>query len=182
MLLASSRGPVSISDADFYASLPRTPTFRTLAKYANALQISSTPTSHLIRCFNFDTSDHNLPTQMDGTETFEGTNARPSKRQRTSQSGPAVINPLQCQVCFRVYERADHLNRHLDSHRNERSFRCGKCPATFNRKYVYLESAYFSVYSYSKLRWHAKKDSLETTSCLSCKDLRSVLIKISNTT
>ena len=40
------------------------------------------------------------------------TNARPSKRQRTSD---ASIGALQCQVCHRTYERADHLNRHLDS-------------------------------------------------------------------
>jgi len=40
------------------------------------------------------------------------TNARPSKRKRTSD---ASIGGLQCQVCHRSYERADHLNRHLDS-------------------------------------------------------------------
>jgi len=32
------------------------------------------------------------------------------KRQRTS--GP---DQLQCQICGRAYERADHLTRHLDS-------------------------------------------------------------------
>lgn len=36
---------------------------------------------------------------------------RPLKRQRHSHSG----QPLQCHVCARTYERADHLNRHLDS-------------------------------------------------------------------
>ncbi|OAL06968.1 hypothetical protein IQ06DRAFT_209976, partial [Phaeosphaeriaceae sp. SRC1lsM3a] len=41
---------------------------------------------------------------------------------------------LRCPICNRMYERADHLNRHLDSHRNERSFRCAECPAAFNRK------------------------------------------------
>ncbi|KAH8729138.1 hypothetical protein GQ44DRAFT_607764 [Phaeosphaeriaceae sp. PMI808] len=45
---------------------------------------------------------------------------------------------LQCQVCNRSYERIDHLNRHLDSHRNERSFRCDDCPAAFNRRLVSL--------------------------------------------
>jgi hypothetical protein len=34
---------------------------------------------------------------------------RAPKRQRTSEA------VLQCQVCHRSYERADHLNRHLDS-------------------------------------------------------------------
>ncbi|KAB2101748.1 hypothetical protein AG0111_0g9579 [Alternaria gaisen] len=63
------------------------------------------------------------------------TNARPSKRQRTSD---ASIGALQCQVCHRTYERADHLNRHLDSHRNERSFQCEECPAAFNRRDLLL--------------------------------------------
>lgn len=39
-----------------------------------------------------------------------------------------------CQVCHRTYERIDHLNRHLDSHRNERSFKCPQCPRGFNRR------------------------------------------------
>ncbi|KAF1955751.1 hypothetical protein CC80DRAFT_414866 [Byssothecium circinans] len=55
--------------------------------------------------------------------------SRPKKRQRFSDG-----EALQCQVCFRSYDRADHLNRHLDSHRNERPFRCEKCPAAFNRR------------------------------------------------
>ncbi|CAN9177469.1 unnamed protein product [Alternaria alternata] len=63
------------------------------------------------------------------------THARPSKRQRTSD---ASIGALQCQVCHRTYERADHLNRHLDSHRNERSFQCEECPAAFNRRDLLL--------------------------------------------
>ncbi|KAF2629061.1 hypothetical protein BU25DRAFT_390093, partial [Macroventuria anomochaeta] len=64
------------------------------------------------------------------------TNVRPSKRQRTSDA--SSIGGLQCQVCHRSYERADHLNRHLDSHRNERSFRCEECPAAFNRRDLLL--------------------------------------------
>lgn len=35
----------------------------------------------------------------------------PSKRLRVD--GPE--KSLRCQICNRVYERADHLNRHLDS-------------------------------------------------------------------
>ncbi|KAH7087408.1 hypothetical protein FB567DRAFT_524983 [Paraphoma chrysanthemicola] len=63
-------------------------------------------------------------------------NVRPSKRQRTADISP--IGGHQCQVCHRSYERADHLDRHLDSHRNERSFRCEECPAAFNRKDLLL--------------------------------------------
>ncbi|KAJ4984578.1 C6 transcription factor [Stagonosporopsis vannaccii] len=64
------------------------------------------------------------------------TNVRPLKRQRTSDASSS--GALQCQVCHRSYERADHLHRHLDSHRNERSFRCEECPAAFNRRDLLL--------------------------------------------
>ncbi|KAF2656918.1 hypothetical protein K491DRAFT_355856 [Lophiostoma macrostomum CBS 122681] len=63
-------------------------------------------------------------------------NARPLKRQRSLDV--SSTNGLQCQVCHRSYERADHLHRHLDSHRNERSFRCEGCPAAFNRRDLLL--------------------------------------------
>ncbi|KAF2022405.1 hypothetical protein BU24DRAFT_339894 [Aaosphaeria arxii CBS 175.79] len=56
---------------------------------------------------------------------------RSRKRQRTADA-----ESFQCQVCLRSYDRADHLNRHLDSHRNERPFRCDQCPAAFNRRSV----------------------------------------------
>ncbi|OAG17197.1 C2H2 type zinc finger domain-containing protein [Alternaria alternata] len=52
------------------------------------------------------------------------TNARPSKRQRTSD---ASIGALQCQVCHRTYERADHLNRHLDSLKCDNGRPCKRC-------------------------------------------------------
>lgn len=42
------------------------------------------------------------------------TNARSLKRQRASDAS-STTTALQCQVCHRSYERADHLNRHLDS-------------------------------------------------------------------
>jgi hypothetical protein len=42
-------------------------------------------------------------------------NARPLKRQRASDASSTTTAGLQCQVCHRSYERADHLNRHLDS-------------------------------------------------------------------
>ena len=32
------------------------------------------------------------------------------------------------------YDRADHLARHLDSHRDERAFKCSECPRGFNRR------------------------------------------------
>jgi hypothetical protein len=46
----------------------------------------------------------------------QSTQARPNKRARLFNTGD--VPPLQCQVCHRTYERADHLNRHLDSRKN----------------------------------------------------------------
>jgi len=42
-----------------------------------------------------------------------------------------------CHICKRVYERADHLTRHLRSHENARPYQCSRCPKRFNRAYVY---------------------------------------------
>lgn len=41
-----------------------------------------------------------------------------------------------CYVCKRVYERADHLTRHMRSHENARPYACTRCPKRFNRAYV----------------------------------------------
>lgn len=38
-----------------------------------------------------------------------------------------------CRLCGRIYERADHLNRHLKSHENARPHKCTRCPKSFNR-------------------------------------------------
>lgn len=48
----------------------------------------------------------------------DGTMGHPSqsksrKRQRTTDA-----DALQCQVCFRRYERLDHLSRHLDTRKS----------------------------------------------------------------
>lgn len=39
----------------------------------------------------------------------------------------------RCHLCGRVYERPDHLNRHLKSHENARPHKCTRCPKSFNR-------------------------------------------------
>lgn len=57
------------------------------------------------------------------------------KRQRPSVGDDLDKAVYSCQLCQRTYERQDHLNRHLDSHRNERTFRCSECPRGFNRRY-----------------------------------------------
>lgn len=46
-------------------------------------------------------------------------NARAPKRQHVAEGGyDNLKESLQCQVCYRSYERADHLNRHLDSRKH----------------------------------------------------------------
>jgi hypothetical protein len=107
-----------------------TPTFPTLRlSHASRIRPTCTASCHL----RFEMSD------------------RPAKRVRLS-SNAEFIESLQCQVCHLSYERADHLSRHLDSRkrstslstkeidsstdRNERSFRCEQCPASFNRRSV----------------------------------------------
>jgi hypothetical protein len=46
-------------------------------------------------------------------------------------STPSPSHP--CRLCGRIYERADHLNRHLKSHENARPHKCTRCPKSFNR-------------------------------------------------
>ncbi|KAL4968214.1 C2H2-type zinc finger protein [Aspergillus stella-maris] len=52
----------------------------------------------------------------------------PNKSPRTKDA--ASLH--QCPQCDRSYERPDHLARHLDSHRDERTFRCPTCHRGFN--------------------------------------------------
>ncbi|KAI5925748.1 hypothetical protein F4810DRAFT_699971 [Camillea tinctor] len=63
----------------------------------------------------------------------EGPRRPPVKRVKlaghASSSGPSHV----CHICSRVYERADHLTRHLRSHENARPYRCSRCPRRFNR-------------------------------------------------
>ncbi|TVY13643.1 Regulatory protein ADR1 [Lachnellula arida] len=48
-------------------------------------------------------------------------------------SGSGSSHSHHCHLCGRVYERADHLNRHLKSHENARPHKCDRCPKSFNR-------------------------------------------------
>ncbi|UZP37771.1 hypothetical protein NXS19_005587 [Fusarium pseudograminearum] len=65
-------------------------------------------------------------------ETLQRTpSVLPSKRKLSdaSTSSPSHV----CHICRRVYERADHLTRHLRSHENARPYQCTRCPKRFNR-------------------------------------------------
>lgn len=60
----------------------------------------------------------------------------PAKRVKlfeTSAPAPATSSNLICHICQRVYERADHLTRHLRSHENARPYQCTRCDKRFNR-------------------------------------------------
>ncbi|GKU02018.1 c6 zinc finger protein [Fusarium langsethiae] len=65
-------------------------------------------------------------------ETLQRTpSVLPAKRKLSdaSTSSPSHV----CHICRRVYERADHLTRHLRSHENARPYQCTRCPKRFNR-------------------------------------------------
>jgi uncharacterized Zn-finger protein len=55
------------------------------------------------------------------------------KRARRSPPPSSTAPTHVCQLCKRVYERADHLTRHLRSHENARQYQCSRCPKRFNR-------------------------------------------------
>lgn len=55
-----------------------------------------------------------------------------NKRQRR-QSSVQAEQVFACDLCYRTYERGDHLSRHLLSHENARSFQCSHCSKRFNR-------------------------------------------------
>jgi hypothetical protein len=54
-----------------------------------------------------------------------------------SSPGAAANSNHVCYLCKRVYERADHLTRHMRSHENARPYACSRCPKRFNRAYVF---------------------------------------------
>ncbi|KAH7236117.1 hypothetical protein BKA59DRAFT_301611 [Fusarium tricinctum] len=66
-----------------------------------------------------------------GETPQRGSSALPAKRKLSdaSASSPSHV----CHICRRVYERADHLTRHLRSHENARPYQCTRCPKRFNR-------------------------------------------------
>ncbi|KAH8907791.1 hypothetical protein BR93DRAFT_895384 [Coniochaeta sp. PMI_546] len=50
-----------------------------------------------------------------------------------STTGSVPNSSHVCYICKRVYERADHLTRHMRSHENARPYACTRCPKRFNR-------------------------------------------------
>ncbi|KAI1848243.1 hypothetical protein JX266_005956 [Neoarthrinium moseri] len=56
-----------------------------------------------------------------------------TKRVKLADDASSPSSPHVCHICRRVYERADHLTRHLRSHENARPYQCSRCPKRFNR-------------------------------------------------
>ena len=59
--------------------------------------------------------------------------AKSAKRKLAASSPPRPGPSHVCHICSRVYERADHLTRHLRAHENARPYQCSRCPKRFNR-------------------------------------------------
>lgn len=82
-----------------------------------------------VLCDAIDFTSPPRPSERNETRTLSGT---PHPQIRFSpQSGSGSSH--HCHLCGRVYERADHLNRHLKSHENARPHKCDRCPKSFNR-------------------------------------------------
>ena len=62
------------------------------------------------------------------------TTGQVKQSKRKHPSSPRSTPPSHvCHICARVYERADHLTRHLRAHENARPYQCTRCPKRFNR-------------------------------------------------
>lgn len=80
---------------------------------------ATTPSHHVVKRLKRSTTTT--------TKTTTSTSA-----ENTTGSGSGAGNHI-CHICKRVYERADHLTRHLRSHENARPYTCTRCPKRFNR-------------------------------------------------
>lgn len=69
--------------------------------------------------------------QQPGRRAKRPRSSAPEDAVTTSPASPS--SPHTCHVCKRVYDRADHLTRHLRSHENARPYQCTRCPKRFNR-------------------------------------------------
>ena len=64
-------------------------------------------------------------------ESDEKSRAKRAKTDATPSSSTGASHV--CHLCRRVYERADHLTRHMRSHENARQHQCSRCQKRFNR-------------------------------------------------
>lgn len=111
----------------------------------------STGDTHLFRSRALYISCHSAHFPLPSDPPLPGFDMASSPKRARAETASDV-----CQLCNRTYERADHLNRHLDSReslrrssralltpsayldRNERSFKCTKCSRGFNRRDLLL--------------------------------------------
>ncbi|PCD32857.1 hypothetical protein AU210_009094 [Fusarium oxysporum f. sp. radicis-cucumerinum] len=121
--LFSLAAPVSVADSNQRAQPP-------LQQEQHELQHSlppASPSKHQIFQQQLDPALQ----QHQGETPQRIASTLPAKRKLSdaSASSPSHV----CHICRRVYERADHLTRHLRSHENARPYQCTRCPKRFNR-------------------------------------------------
>lgn len=121
--LFSLAAPVSVTDSNQRAQPP-------LQQEQHELQHSlppASPSKHQIFQQQLDPALQ----QHQGETPQRIASTLPAKRKLSdaSASSPSHV----CHICRRVYERADHLTRHLRSHENARPYQCTRCPKRFNR-------------------------------------------------
>ncbi|KAF5576354.1 transcription factor Pig1p [Fusarium pseudocircinatum] len=121
--LFSLAAPVSVADSNQRAQPP-------LQQEQHELQHSlppASPSKHQIFQQQLDPALQ----QHQGETPQRIASTLPTKRKLSdaSASSPSHV----CHICRRVYERADHLTRHLRSHENARPYQCTRCPKRFNR-------------------------------------------------
>lgn len=96
----------------------------------------------LIYKFAFSTSfslaDDNHPFLLEALDFFVKREAREPHVNHPESNAPVEANSgnkcFQCQQCFALFTRSDHLNRHMRRHTGERPFTCQCCPFAFSSK------------------------------------------------
>ncbi|KAF4335844.1 transcription factor Pig1p [Fusarium beomiforme] len=120
--LFSLATPMSVTDSHQRAQPPLQE-----EQHESQPSLPPTPSKHQISHQQLDPALQQPP----GEPSQTNAPTLPAKRKLSdaSTSSPSHV----CHICRRVYERADHLTRHLRSHENARPYQCTRCPKRFNR-------------------------------------------------
>ncbi|OIW30850.1 hypothetical protein CONLIGDRAFT_660800 [Coniochaeta ligniaria NRRL 30616] len=86
-----------------------------------------------------------------------------------SSTGAPSNSSNVCYICRRVYERADHLTRHMRSHENARPYACTRCPKRFNRADLLTRhEATHDRDTDGKTRTFIRRSDRAAEACLNC--------------